>query len=301
MNSLELFTAYQQLGSALPAKPNFHYRPQPQPNLLALANQYQNFVFDAYGVLNQGDQAIAGAPECLAMLASMNKNLFVLTNSGSLTALELQARFARLGYELRPEQIISSRDALVEGVKAQPEIQTWAAMLPKGASLEGLPPGILETNDADFWQADGFLFMSSLAWDDQWQRRFFEAMLQRPRPVLLGNPDLAAPYQDLFKPQPGHYVLQALLPSMQPLVQAFGKPHQNIFHLLKERMHSLNPWHQDNQTLMIGDTLHTDILGGSLAGFDTLLVTAHGAHQGLDLEQCFDESGIWPTWYAPSI
>jgi ribonucleotide monophosphatase NagD (HAD superfamily) len=52
---------------------------------------------------------------------------------------------------------------------------------------------------------------------------------------------------------------------------------------------------------MVGDTLHTDILGGQAAGMKTMLITAEGALQGMDIPDCIAQSGIAPDFIAPMI
>ncbi|MEP1584152.1 MAG: HAD hydrolase-like protein [Marinobacter sp.] len=52
---------------------------------------------------------------------------------------------------------------------------------------------------------------------------------------------------------------------------------------------------------MVGDTLHTDILGGQNAGMKTLLVTTEGSLQDMDIPRCIAQSGIAPDFIAPEI
>jgi ribonucleotide monophosphatase NagD (HAD superfamily) len=52
---------------------------------------------------------------------------------------------------------------------------------------------------------------------------------------------------------------------------------------------------------MVGDTLHTDILGASAAGMATLLVSAHGSLAGMDINACIEYSGISPDYIAPGV
>ena len=52
---------------------------------------------------------------------------------------------------------------------------------------------------------------------------------------------------------------------------------------------------------MIGDTLHTDILGAAAAGWKTALATAHGLLKGTDPTLPIARSGIVPDHILPSI
>jgi ribonucleotide monophosphatase NagD (HAD superfamily) len=47
---------------------------------------------------------------------------------------------------------------------------------------------------------------------------------------------------------------------------------------------------------MVGDTLHTDVLGGAAAGIGTILITDHGLFKGFDVAPYITQSGIQPDW-----
>jgi glycerol-1-phosphatase len=51
--------------------------------------------------------------------------------------------------------------------------------------------------------------------------------------------------------------------------------------------------------VMVGDTLHTDILGGAAAGVQTALVTGFGALLGLDVAQAIRQAAIRPDIILP--
>jgi predicted HAD superfamily phosphohydrolase YqeG len=52
---------------------------------------------------------------------------------------------------------------------------------------------------------------------------------------------------------------------------------------------------------MVGDTLHTDVLGGAAAGCRSVLVTDHGLFAGHDAARFISASGIRPDFIVPSI
>ena len=54
-----------------------------------------------------------------------------------------------------------------------------------------------------------------------------------------------------------------------------------------------------SRIIMVGDTLHTDILGGAAAGLATALVTDHGALKDLDVEAAIARSQIVPGYVLP--
>ena len=60
------------------------------------------------------------------------------------------------------------------------------------------------------------------------------------------------------------------------------------------------PGVKNSQVLMVGDTLHTDILGARLAGLDTVL-TLSGNTLAAQAELEIRSTGIVPTHICPDI
>lgn len=56
-----------------------------------------------------------------------------------------------------------------------------------------------------------------------------------------------------------------------------------------------------SRMIMIGDTLHTDILGGAAAGIRTALVTQHGVLNGQDATAHIEACGIRPDFVIPFV
>jgi predicted HAD superfamily phosphohydrolase YqeG len=77
----------------------------------------------------------------------------------------------------------------------------------------------------------------------------------------------------------------------------FGKPFDDAFNDAMDRLGTIEP----RRIAMVGDTLHTDILGGRAAGTRTVLVRDHGLFAGLDTERFISCSGIVPDFSCPSI
>ena len=52
---------------------------------------------------------------------------------------------------------------------------------------------------------------------------------------------------------------------------------------------------------MVGDTLHTDVLGGAAYGVKTVLVTDHGLFAGYDYAKFIRQTQIIPDFIIPTI
>ncbi len=267
------------------------------PNLGALADEFDVFLLDAYGVLNVGNTPIEGAPARVAALQAMGKRALVLTNGASFPASDRLPKYRHYGFDFAAEDVISSRDALGAHLATLPAMR-WAAMAPLGASFEGLGVSfdLLEDDPETYGNAEGFLLLGSQIWNDTRQALLVETLRANSRPVLVGNPDLVAPYEHGFSLQPGLYAhWLADKTGLEPLF--FGKPFGGMFTEAKRRFGAVPP----ERVLMIGDTLHTDILGGAAAGFKTLLVEDHGMFRGADVAPYIAQSGIVPDYITPTI
>lgn len=295
-------TAYRQLQAIRDRLPTWqpHSRsPQLAENILALANSYDVYWFDAFGVLNVGPQPIPGAVEAVAALRQRSKQVFVLSNAASVSKPNMVTRFATLGFDFAADEIVTSRDAVLDALADYPRDFLWGliGLEHSQEDLDARGVRYLPQSAPDFYSApDGFLFLATANWDDTQQQRFVEALAARPRPVILGNPDLIAPMPEHTSIEPGSYVLT--LPDEHfAHVHVCGKPYPAIFAHAARRLAHFDP----ARTLMCGDTLHTDILGGNAFGVRTALITAHGFYRDLNYHDFIGDSGIVPDHILPRL
>ncbi len=77
----------------------------------------------------------------------------------------------------------------------------------------------------------------------------------------------------------------------------FGKPDSQMFMFTYDLIRERRPISK-NEIIMVGDTLHTDILGGNKFGLDTVLVLS-GNTLAHDVESRIISTGIVPTYICP--
>lgn len=264
-------------------------------DLSDLTSEIDVFVLDGYGVLNIGTQGVPGAVERVAALRFEGKRLFVLTNGASYPPARTVERYRHLGFDFTPEEVISSRDALARAMAGRHKLCWGFAAMDESAIGELTPDGVLLGDDPAGYQAvDGFVLLSTGGWDRARQDLLLGALRARPRPVLVGNPDLVAPREDGLSVEPGFYAHE-IADLTGPMPEFYGKPFKNAFDLVRERGKPMVPAHR---IAMVGDTLHTDILGGAGMGWRTVLVLDHGLMKGVSAETLGQVSDIHPDFIA---
>ena len=291
----DAWARYEAIRSRLPAAraagTTRHVR-----GLLEVADDFDGFLFDSFGVLNVGDTAIPGAAACLDALRAMGKQIRVLTNAASYTGDAALLKYRRMGLDVRRDEIVSSRDVTFAHLDTVAPGLTWGAIATADddfADADGLRMFDLLAPGRSWDEAQGLLFLSSARWTPELQDRLVTALIRRPRPVVIGNPDLVAPREGGLSVEPGFWAhdLQDRTGIAQHL---FGKPYPEAFRIALSGM-------APGRYAMIGDTLHTDILGGQAAGLATILVTDHGLFTGHNTAPYIAQSGIVPDIAMPAI
>ena len=295
------FDVYESVRARLPAA-TFPAHSTHLANLGELGDACDVFVFDAYGVLNVGSDPIAGARERLDALQARGKTVLILTNGASLPVERNVEKFSALGYDVNQEMIFSSRLAAEQALLSADRSWHWGVAALANFSVDDLPVSCRRLADdaADYAAADAFLLLSTGDWNRQRQGLLVDALKQRARPVVIANPDVVAPFATGFSIEPG-YLGHQLADQLGVIVEFHGKPFQSVFELVKQHLASKYGDVPAARICMIGDSLHTDILGGAAAGWRTVLVTDHGLFRGQDVQSYIDRCGIVPDWIIPSI
>ncbi len=292
------FAAYEAVRARLPS-PTFGGRPQRAARLAEVAKPFDLVLLDAYGVLNVGETPIEGAAEAIAALRRAGKSVMVVSNSAGYPKARMMQRFADLGFDFAPNEVVTSREALLAHLQDEPH-RRWGLMLDPGqgmAELDHLDAIFLDDAPSGYDSAQGFLLIGSGGWSDARQRRLEDALRHTARPVLVGNPDIVAPRETGLSREPGFFAHRlADRTGAEPLF--FGKPFASVYHLALARL-PVSP--DPARVLMVGDTLHTDILGGRNMGFATALVTDFGSLAGSDVDRSIAHSGIVPNFVLNRI
>lgn len=266
------------------------------PTLEEVADHVDGFLLDAFGVLNVGETAIPGAVARMASLRARGKRLVVLTNAASYTRPQLLAKYHRLGFDFTADEVVASREVAVARLDRIAPGATWAAIAAAGDGFTDIPARMVDAiaDPGALDSADAILFLSTARWSAALQERLLASLARNPRPLVIANPDIVAPREDCLTLEPGLFG-HDLLDALTTEVHWFGKPFPDAFAEGIARTGLPAP-----RLAMVGDTLHTDVLGGAAAGCRTVLITDHGLFAGRDVAPYIRASGIVPDFIARS-
>ena len=159
------------------------------------------------------------------------------------------------------------------------------------------------------------MFLGALDWQEADQAAFEVAMITYPRRLHIANPDVTAPQSDgRFSTEPGYWTARMMQVAANQGVEVdvrwYGKPYGPAFDLALARMQirlgnlssrSLDHPFDPGRIAMVGDSLHTDILGGAAAGMTTVLITDHGLFRGQDALPFCISCGLLPDWIVGTL
>lgn len=282
------FARYEAVRPRLPAA-TFPAASLHAETLADVADRWDGFVLDAFGVLNVGDTPIEGAVARMAQLRAMGRRLCVLTNAASYPRSEALAKYHRLGFDFTADEVVSSRDIAAAALSRIADGANWGGIAAEGDTFADLPARITDLHTTDDWSGiDAFLYLSTARWSPALHARLLQAMAARPRPLVVANPDLVAPREGGLSTEPGFWA-HDIADRTGASLHWCGKPFADA-HLEAATRTGLAP----GRLAMVGDTLHTDTLGGRAAGMGTVLITAHGLFAGRDTAPFIAASGIIP-------
>ncbi|MBE9477051.1 MAG: HAD hydrolase-like protein [Proteobacteria bacterium] len=291
-----VFDAYETARPRLPQL-TFTNTTRNVNNLSEIADHFDTFLLDGFGVLNVGDRAVPGAVARVAELRALGKRVLLVTNSASASRQNQVARYKKRGFDFRIDDIISSREPALTAIAQGPEYK-WGLVADPAYGCDGIAhlDGVFLGDDsAAYDSVDAFLMLGCTQWTKARQEILVQSIRSNPRPVFVGNPDIAALLESGISRQPGHFA-HRLADATGIAPQFFGKPFLNIFDYAFTQ---LDPDFDRDRTIMVGDSLHTDILGGRGAGVKTALVTDFGTLAGMDVKAAINTSGIIPDYIMP--
>ena len=310
MSLEKTIAVYEYCRPLMPAFKDVAHSPQKAERLRDLLPQFDALLLDGYGVLNVGAEVVPEAQEMITQAQEQGIITMVLTNGASKDKKTASQKYQQLGLSLDPSLIISSRDALLWQLEnAGQNISRLGVVdsftdLPGGFDMDCI--ALTPQTPQDWLTCDAIGFFGAVDWDQHWQNAL-EAAIKAEIPIMVANPDVTAPHQGGFSREPGFWVAKALhdlgINLEETKVSWFGKPHGAVYDLALKRLEEIagRTSLERNRIAMVGDTLHTDILGGHAAGLSTVLITGHGLFRQGNVEETMKKTGIIPDYMTVTV
>lgn len=255
-------------------------------NLSSVAECYDGFIIDLWGVLHDGVRAFPAAVACLEELHRRSKRIAILSNAPRRAA-EVAERCVKLGIPAHLYHgVMSSGEETWRHLAERPD--AWYRAL--GRRCYHIGPardrGMRDGLDYDFVEeigaADFILTTGALLSEDTAAQYdpLLKAALGRGLPMICANPDLAVIRGGQREVCAGAIALR--FEELGGEARYHGKPHAAIygpcFSLLGN---SERGDIERGRIAAIGDSLRTDIAGANGVGIDSIFIT--GGLQGAEL------------------
>lgn len=251
-----------------------------------LATAYDAVLLDAYGVLNDSQDALPGAAAMLERFRAEDVAHYVVTNDASRLPRTIAERFARLGLgAVDPDRIITSGSLLDRYFADQGLAGARCVVLGPDDSARyvqqagGEVVGVADGGPVDVVAVcddGGYPFLETLEATLSLLFRHFDR--DEAVRLVLPNPDLIYPKPRGafgFTSGAAALLLEAGLarryPTRKPRFDRLGKPFTPMFEEAVRRAGS-------SKLLMVGDQLETDIAGARAAGLDAALLRTGVTH-----------------------
>ena len=274
-------------------------------NFKSVLSKYDVIFFDAFGVLKTYNGLIPGIDQTFAYLRETGKDFYVVTNDASRGPEQLSQSYVKLGInDVTPDRIISSgmlaREYLDlkvrEGLVAYVGTENSAKYI-ETPDIRTISIRDLNLDDSKDIQALVFLDDEGFDWNTDLTKTL-NLLRKRNIPVIVANTDKTYPASKSRLSIAVGALAKMVEDTIGRQFIRFGKPDPQMFIFAYQHIRDY-PNISKRNILMVGDTLHTDILGGNKFGLDTALVLT-GNTQAEDAEVRIRAAGIIPTYISVS-
>jgi HAD superfamily hydrolase (TIGR01450 family) len=264
--------------------------------------RYKIIFFDAFGVIKNYDGLVPGIEKTFDYIKEQGKEYYIVTNDASRSPQELAASYHRVGLSIIDQNRIISSGMLAKeylDLKVNNGIVAYlgthkSAHYIDSTGLHTLPVSAINQVNIDQVNALVLLDDEGFNWFDDLNKAV-NILRKRTIPAIVANTDHTYP---LTSSNEVSIAIGGIATMIESIVGKrfirFGKPDSQMFmfayDLVRERTAV-----SKKEILMVGDTLHTDIMGGNKFGLDTVLVLS-GNTLPDDAETRIRSTGIVPTY-----
>lgn len=244
----------------------------PLPSFDQLRREHQNrkwtaplmevrgVLFDLDGVVYRGDEVITGAAELFDYLRETGRVVGAITNNALKTGEEYSRKLAGMGIDLPGDRIFTSGWAAaryVAGRNPNPKVYVVGG---DALNREMSAVGACESDSPEFVVAGIDLSITIQRLSDA------AVHVRNGAELIVTNPDRTVPIETGIRAGAG--AVQAFIEAAGGReATVIGKPQAGIFQIAMAKLGL-----QSDDTIMVGDTVETDIAGAEAAGIRSVLV-----------------------------
>lgn len=250
------------------------------------------FLLDMDGVIYVDDELISGSAEFINYLYNQGKKIIFLTNNPSRSVTEHVKKLKKIGIKAKTEQIITSTGSLcyylknkIRGITGKSAYVIGSKQFKNSISKTG----INIVNPKDSFRPD-YVIMGGHKNFNCSEVDIASRFIRNGAKLIASNRDPYYPSKYGFSPGTGALLSSIEVASGKKAITT-GKPEKYIFQLCLKLTGV-----KKNRTVIIGDSLETDILGGINFGIYTVLTLS-----GVTGKKNLKQSTIKPNYVADEV
>ena len=230
-----------------------------------LVEKAKLYLFDMDGTLYLGDRLYDFTAELLEEIRRTGGKYLFMTNNSSKSVADYVKKLAKMGIPATREDFITSSQATAYYLKAHHQGQTLYVCGTRSLIEELESEGFQTTTDIEKVQCVVMGFDTELTFQKLWDVSKI-LLTKNDIPYIATNPDLVCPTEFGSVPDCGSVCIGIKnATGREPIV--IGKPSALMPELAMEK------WgYTEEETVVIGDRIYTDVKSGLNAGTNTILV-----------------------------
>ena len=277
-----------------------------EQSFLSVAEKFKAVFLDSYGVIKNYKGLIEGVQDTIAFLRDKGIALRIITNDASRSQEQQAESFYKAGLkDIEAHEIITSgmmakqflQHKILDGKIAYLGTENSAQYILQ-SGLEHISVKDIDLDNTN--EISAFVFLDDEGFDWNVDINKTVNLLRRKNiPVIVANSDKLYPVSKNDVSVATGGIAKLVENMLNKKFIHFGKPDSQMFMYAFDELNSFGNF-QKNEILMVGDTLHTDILGGNKFGVKTTLVLT-GNTRADNAELQINASGIIPDFICQSI
>jgi NagD protein len=223
----------------------------------------KSWLCDMDGVLIRDGAMVKGADKFLERLRVTSRSFLILTNNSLYTPRDLRLRLMKMGLEVREDQLWTSALATAQFVHWQ---------RPKGTAFvigeDSLHSAVAEVGYRETTEQPDYVILGETHHYSFEDIAMAEKLIKKGSHFVATNPEPTGPKPEMEETLTSCGDVAALIERATGVAAYFiGKPNPIM---MREGLARLGA--TSERTVMIGDRMDTDVLGGMESGLETILV-----------------------------